>query len=703
MESLISLLPSLSRMGSLGYFLAFAIALAESLPFVGLMFPGTFIIILFGFFASQGYLHFRILVWFVTIGAILGDAIGYRFGVKGKDLFREGNRFLRPTYLEKGKKFFQAHGEKSVFLGRFIGPLRPIIPFVAGLSHMSWRRFLLWDVAVAILWSWSHIALGYFFGGAAAVIETWFTRASVFLILLVILLVLLWQLAKWLRPFFRISKSVIRSVWSGFMDTPEIRGFLKRHPALTAFMKRRFDRTNFSGLPLTVSLLAATYLISLLSGVIEGVVTAEPIVTVDVRVANLMYAFRDTGFIRAFLWITLLGRRDMVIIVMAVFSVLLVLWNRKSYILPFLVTVGGSQLFASLGKNLVHRPRPSIAYYIESSFSFPSGHAALATALYGFIAYFLLRTAKRRWRYRTLVLFLALATISAVGLSRLYLGVHFLSDVWGGHLLGALWLVIGISMAESTNRRPKTETRDLFSSPGIRQVSIIAIVAVPVLWYVYQGRTYYPQRATVDRTVQTEITDDVVGAFGRLGLPRYSETFSGTNQEPLSFIVVATDDDAFIAAMDRAGWEFSDPVTIENMTRLAGAAIMKQSYPTAPMTPSFWNTHVHDFGFQKQTAVGSVRSRHHARFWKAPIMTVDGESVYVGTASLDIGIKWLVTHRIAPDIDTERDVLLGDLSAAGEIVVSDKVRFVDPVLGKNFSGDPFFTDGLADVLWLKAD
>jgi undecaprenyl-diphosphatase len=473
----------------------------------------------------------------------------------------------------------------------------------------------------------------------------------------------------------------------------------ERYPKSVAFTKRRFDRKHFFGLPLTLLSVAAVALIFLLSGVVEGVITAEPIVFVDARVANLMFAFRDTGFIRAFLWITLLARQDVVIVLSIAFVAVLALWKRRSFVLPFLVTLAGSQLFASLGKRIILRPRPLIAYYLEPSFSFPSGHAALSVALYGFMAYVLLRSVRRK-RYRTLVLFSALAVIAVVGLSRLYLGVHFLSDVWGGYLLGALWLIIGVSLVELKHRKRKvTATAHPWSMRRLRSMTALTF-CIPVAWYVFQGFRYEPARLAVDRTVKTEVSNDIIGAFGRLGLPHYSETFSGTHQEPMSFIIVAHDDDLFVAAMESAGWKLSDPVTIANMTTLAEASITKASYPRAPMTPSFWNTHVHDFGFQKQTGDGNVRTRHHARFWKTSIRTEDGSTVYVGTASLDVGIKWLVTHRIAPDIDTERDTLFGDLSAAGTVASSDKIRFVDPVLGQNFSGDPFFTDGETYVLTL---
>jgi undecaprenyl-diphosphatase len=381
-----------------------------------------------------------------------------------------------------------------------------------------------------------------------------------------------------------------------------------------------------------------------------------------------------------------------------VVAALSIMWNRRSYVVPFLVTIAGSQLFASLGKRLVHRPRPSIAYYVEPSFSFPSGHAALSMALYGFVAYILLRNVKRKRRSRTFILFLMLAIIFLVGLSRIYLGVHFLSDVWSGYLLGALWLIIGISMHESGNRKRKDTGVPIRMERGRLRFATAAMLAIPVLWYGYQGLRYDPPRAMVDRTMEVEVTDDVAGSFDRLALPKYSETFSGTHQEPMSFLVIAKDDATFVETMERSGWMLSDPVTVANMTTLAGASIMKTSYPRAPMTPSFWNTRVHDFGFQKQTSVRNVHARHHARFWKAPIRTEDDGSVYAGTASLDVGIKWIVTHRISPDIDTERETLLGDLVATGSVVSSEKFRFVDPVLGKNFSGDPFFTDGEAYVL-----
>lgn len=75
--------------------------------------------------------------------------------------------------------------------------------------------------------------------------------------------------------------------------------------------------------------------------------------------------------------------------------------------------------------------------------------------------------------------------------------------------------------------------------------------------------------------------------------------------------------------------------------------------------------------------------------------------MYVGTASFDTRIKWLVTHKIQPDIDTERDMLLEDLQRAGVVANYQEQRFVTPTLGKNFSGDEFFTDGRVFIVEVK--
>ncbi len=702
MDFLLLLLPSVSRLGAFGYVVAFLVALSESLPFVGLVFPGTVFILILGFFTSQGYLHFGTLVWVVAVGAFIGDGIGYLFGANGTELFRKGNRILRLSHLRKGDRYFERHGAFSVFLGRFSGSLRPIIPFVAGQAGLRRSSFLLRSVSAALVWSWVSLTAGYLFGGAVTALGTWFTRVSVVILFLAVLSGFLWVVSERAQPFLRVLRSIGHAAWSAIREDPGVRGFLDRYPGMASLLRRRLNRRDFSGLPLTLFVPVVGYVVFLLYGTVDGILSAEPILSVDARILNLMYAFRDPGFVRGFLWITLLGRKDIILAVMFSASALFILFRHRRLIVPLWLVMGGTQLCVTLGKRLLERPRPELAYYAEPSFAFPSGHAALATALYGFLAYALLRGRAKRWRYRTFALFLTLALVASVGLSRLYLGVHFFSDVWGGHLLGALWILIGISVAELEPVRRRDAGRTVRSeASSLRRFIAAGVLSSAVMFYAYQGVRYEPIRSFVETEPALVVgSDDIARSFGKLVCPVFRDV-SGAHQEPMNVIVIARDEAAFVSVMERAGWLRSDPVTVPNMAKLTEASFSKRSYPRAPMTPSFWNTHVHDPGFQKETDEGTVHARHHARFWKAPVRTVDGESVYVGTASLDTGIKWIVTHRIDPDIDTERETLFVDLVSTGRVEFSEKIQFVDPALGKNFSGDPFFTDGEAYLLRLR--
>ncbi len=414
--------------------------------------------------------------------------------------------------------------------------------------------------------------------------------------------------------------------------------------------------------------------------------------------ANLLYAFRDTGLIKFFLWVTVLGRWQIIFSSVFIVSILCWLWKRKTYIPAFWITIAGAGIFNTLGKLAVHRIRPSVAFYTEKTFSFPSGHATIAVALYGFIAYILFREFKQ-WKYKLNAVFITTLVILAIGLSRLYLGVHFLSDVWGGYLLGLLWLIIGISIAEWLLRRQRSQT-DSIKSP--KQKALTAgLILVEIIFYILFAFNYHPLLISSIAANPPIITDNIVNTFQNEKLPRYTETLLAENQEPLTFIITARDDQELIGILQRAGWNLADPATVGTVSKLAKAAMLNEAYPTAPITPSLWNGVVHNFGFEKPTSANNVRERHHARFWRASIQTKDGKQVYVGTASLDRGIKWLVTHTISPDIDTEREFLFADLQSTGLISESHKEQFVEPILGKNFSGDQFFTDGKLYTIILK--
>jgi undecaprenyl-diphosphatase len=136
-------------------------------------------------------------------------------------------------------------------------------------------------------------------------------------------------------------------------------------------------------------------------------------------------------------------------------AAIFLLWRRRHLLVPLLVALAGTQATVQAVKHLVRRPRPRaelVAQGAEASFAFPSGASAIAVALYGFLAYALARDAATR-AGRAGAALAALAVVLAVGLSRLYLGAHFPTDVLGGYLAGLLWLVVGVSLAELLRAR----------------------------------------------------------------------------------------------------------------------------------------------------------------------------------------------------------------------------------------------------------
>lgn len=705
------LLPTLQHFSILGYWIVLLVALLESLVLVGVFIPGTVVVILAGFLAAKGYLDVGDLIWFAAIGAMLGDGISFFLGKKGTRLFRPNSKLFKLSYLEKGEAFLKKHGTKSIFFGRFMGPIRPISPFVAGMFKMDTKRFYFWNFLSAIAWATLYVLLGYFFGQAWQVIAAWSTRIGIFILAIFVFFIIVYAL-RWLvirkgKQIFELTVSLSRSIQQAIVSNPDIQKLVARHRRLLGFLQARLTQQRFSGLPLTLLLIAFLYTFILFVGLIEDFLTSDPIVAVDIRLANLLHVFRSPELVTIFLWATLLGKSLLVIIFAVLAAAALWLWRKRTYILPLWLAIIGSQVVTFIGKLSLHRTRPEglVPVYVENSYSFPSGHATIAVAFYGFLIYCLIRGTKR-WAYKINALFAGLVAIAVIGFSRLYLGVHFLSDVLSGYLLGLLWLIISISLVEWKNSRARQEMAITTPTPSVQaKITGYALVVLAVAVYGGYVWTYRPQLVapTAGQNTADFVAEknDIAAAFEQNNLPKFTETLAGNPQEPLSFIVLAHDVAQVVSAFEKAGWYQADQVSFDSVTKIAKAALSKASYDTAPMTPSFWNSEVHTFGFEKPTDTQTVNQRHHARFWKTNLRIPDGAIVYVGTASFDTSIKWLVTHKIQPDIDTERDGLLGDLRQSGVIDNYQEQQFVSPTLGKNFSGDQFFTDGKVYILSLK--
>lgn len=173
----------------------FLVSLAESLALVGVLVPGVVILLGAGALIGTGVLEFWSITAWAVAGAILGDGISFQLGRHFEYLTGRFRWFrLHPDHLQRGHDFFQKWGDVSVFVGRFFGPVRAVIPLVAGLMGMQTRRFYIANVLSALAWAPAYLAPGIFIGhsaGSEGLGQTLVIAGGVFAVFVV--LVLLYQ------------------------------------------------------------------------------------------------------------------------------------------------------------------------------------------------------------------------------------------------------------------------------------------------------------------------------------------------------------------------------------------------------------------------------------------------------------------------------------------------------------------------------
>jgi membrane protein DedA with SNARE-associated domain len=172
------------------------IAFLEALVGVGLIMPGSVLTVFSGWLAFQGKAPIAVIMTAAGLGALLGDLLSYWLGARfGVHLWRWGLLKKRQSLLHLTEVFFFAHGGKSIFFGRFLGPIRGLVPFVAGASQMRPVVFSCYTLASALLWGLSYPGLGYLGGASWQQAETLAGRLG----LLVALILIVTLLVAWLR------------------------------------------------------------------------------------------------------------------------------------------------------------------------------------------------------------------------------------------------------------------------------------------------------------------------------------------------------------------------------------------------------------------------------------------------------------------------------------------------------------------------
>jgi membrane protein DedA with SNARE-associated domain len=153
---------------SYGLVLLFGLVAAES---AGVPLPGETALIAASILASRGHYSIVSVIVVAAVAAIVGDNVGYWIGRTGGRRLLERWGFVRrysAKALPPSERFFEKHGGKTVFIARFVAVLRVTAAWLAGITHMTWWRFFLWNATGGIVWATLVGLLAYYFGKAAA-------------------------------------------------------------------------------------------------------------------------------------------------------------------------------------------------------------------------------------------------------------------------------------------------------------------------------------------------------------------------------------------------------------------------------------------------------------------------------------------------------------------------------------------------------
>jgi membrane protein DedA with SNARE-associated domain len=152
---------------SYGLALLFVLVAIES---AGVPVPGESALIAAALLATRGHYSIVAVIAVAAAGAIFGDNVGYWLGRKGGTALLRRTPIVRDYFeraLPTSERFFRRHGAKTVFIGRFVAILRVTAAWLAGISHMPWWKFVLWNAAGGIAWAVIIGVVAYEFGSAA--------------------------------------------------------------------------------------------------------------------------------------------------------------------------------------------------------------------------------------------------------------------------------------------------------------------------------------------------------------------------------------------------------------------------------------------------------------------------------------------------------------------------------------------------------
>jgi undecaprenyl-diphosphatase len=461
-ENLQGLLEDVSNaLGAWTYLLVGVLAFLETGAFVGLVVPGETVMLIGGAVAGQGAVDIYLLIAIGWFAAWLGDTTSFYIGRRlGRGfVLRHGPRVgIGEERFSRVEDYFDRHGGKTILIGRFISLVRALAPFVAGSSGMRYRAFVPYSILGTGIWASAHILIGYIFSRSIDSAAKYAGRGAFILGTLIVITV--GSIVTF--RFLRVPENRRRAVeWmEGQRATSWLPPLGRRLQPQARFIWNRLTPGGSFGLEFTSTLavLAVGLFVLVAYTVIVG---DDPGPTPgDVTAQDVAESIRTPWLTTLAKGVTTLGAPGLVWTLAFGCAVALALARRWW---EFWILVAGMVLIISglhLLKDAVDRPRPDGGLVSASGSSFPSGHAAYST-FYVWLAVTIVMRLRPGMARKSAVVLAGVGVAAAVGLSRVYLGVHYLSDVSAGWALGATTFALcaAIALIVTQLRQNSSEVR----------------------------------------------------------------------------------------------------------------------------------------------------------------------------------------------------------------------------------------------------
>ncbi len=439
------------------FIVVFLVSLSESLAFVGLIVPGSVALAAIGLLIGTGSLPLYETLISAMLGAIIGDCVSFFIGRHYLDRIHTKWPFIYfQNLIKKGELFFVNHGKKSVFLGRFVGPVRPVLPLIAGSLKMNVKSFIITDTISGILWAPAYILPGAFIAYTGFSLN-YKTKTILYYCLVTLALILLcfWIYKAVILPIIHKIDAKLSETWNNTSITTIT--FLQNLDLSLPLEKSNPNTPRLLALSLFfgICFLAITY----------QVITSGFLVTLNHQLLQFCQSLNLSETKTYIVSFTLIAEPTVMVGLYIVILLYFIFCKRMLLSLLWFINGAMAGGGAYIIKKILNMPRPE---GIErSTSSFPSAHTVLVIVLLGML-YMLAKTKKSAKPLGIILLVIIVAMIS----SRLLLSAHWMTDILGGITWSLACLCFNGALIQGITLK----------MPEKRYLILLSIITVCILW-----------------------------------------------------------------------------------------------------------------------------------------------------------------------------------------------------------------------------